>query len=264
MKIGFIGCGNMARAIIGGIIKMQVAKPEDIFVSAHTEASVKKAEADFSVNGCGSNTEVVKNSDIVFYAVKPQVYEEVISETAGDLTKEKVAVSIAPGKTLKWLGERMGSDIKIVRAMPNTPAQVGEGATAVCVNDAVTDSDLESVNRIFESIGRVYMLKESMMDGFISVCGSSPAYIYMLIDAMADGAVIGGIPKSQAIQLAAQAVLGSAKMVLETGIHPAELRDKVCSPAGTTIEAVRVLEEMGFRSAVIEAEVECQKKSASM
>ncbi len=264
MKIGFIGCGNMARAMIGGIIKGGVAAPSDIFVSARTSESVEKAVKDFSVTGCGSNAKVVENSDVIVYAVKPQMYEDILRETADSFTPGKIAVSIAPGKTLEWMGSLLPAGTKIVRANPNTPAMVGEGITAWCANSAADEKDIEAVTTIFNSFGQSCELTEKQMAGFIALCGSSPAYIYMLIDAMADGGVLGGIPKATAIRLAAQAVLGSAKMVLETGEHPDLLKDQVCSPAGTTIEAVAVLEKLGFRSSLIEAERSCIDKCNKM
>ncbi len=264
MKIGFIGCGNMARAMINGIIKGKVTAPGDIFVSARSIESVDKAVSDFKVTGCKTNSEVVTASDVVIYAVKPQVYETVIKETAGCFDQDKIAVSIAPGKSLEWMGKLFPAGTKIIRANPNTPAMVGEGITAYCTNAAVDTYDKAIVTEILGSFGSSVEMSENQMAGFISICGSSPAYVYMMIDAMADGGVLAGIPKATAIRLAAQAVLGSAKMVLETGEHPDLLKDQVCSPAGTTIEAVRVLEGMGFRAAVIEAEKACADKAASM
>ena len=264
MKIGFIGCGNMSRAMIGGIIRSKAASPEDIFVSSKTADSVEKAINDFGVVGCFDNRKVVENADIIIFGVKPQIYEDVMKETADLFDGKKIAVSIAPGKSISWMEELLGSDTKIVRCNPNTPAMVGEGITAYCANSRVDEADLEHIRLILESFGKSCEMSESQMAAFISVCGSSPAYIFMLIDAMADGGVLGGIPKAKAIELAAQAVLGSAKMVLETGMHPAQLRDMVCSPAGTTIEAVKVLEEKGFRSALIEAEAACTDKCRRM
>jgi len=264
MKIGFIGCGNMARAMIGGIIKGGVAAPEDICVSARSTESVDRAVSDFKVTGCNSNSEVAVASDVVIYAVKPQMYEAVIKETAGCFDDKKIAVSIAPGKSLEWMGKLFPAGTKIVRANPNTPAMVGEGITAYCGNEKVDADDKAVIKKILNSFGDSVEMGEHQMAGFISICGSSPAYVYMMIDAMADGGVLGGIPKATAIKLAAQAVLGSAKMVLETGEHPDLLKDQVCSPAGTTIEAVRTLEGMGFRSAIIEAEKACADRASSM
>ena len=211
-----------------------------------------------------SNRETAMQSDILFLSVKPQFYPDVISEIADCVRPETVIVTIAPGKTLAWLREQFGRDLKIVRTMPNTPAMVKEGMTGVCPNAQVTEEDLARVMAILESFGKAEVVPEHLLDVVTSVSGSSPAYVFVLIEAMADGAVADGMPRAQAYKFAAQAVLGSARMVLETGRHPGELKDMVCSPGGTTMEAVRVLEEKGFRSAVIEAEKACVKKSRGM
>ena len=173
-------------------------------------------------------------------------------------------VTLAPGKTLQWLDAMFGKPTKLVRTMPNTPALVGEGMTALCSNEFVTEEELEKVVQIFQSFGKTQVVPESMIDVVVGVSGSSPAYVFMFIEAMADAAVADGMPRSQAYEFAAQAVLGSAKMVLETGKHPGEFKDMVCSPGGTTIEAVRVLEEIGMRSAVFEACKACVKKAKGL
>lgn len=169
------------------------------------------------------------------------------------LTEEQLLVSIAPGKTLKWLEDTCGRPMKIIRLMPNTPAQVGEGMTGGCCNERVTEEDAQKIREIAGSFGRFEFVPERLLDAFSAVCGCSPAYVFMFIEAMADAAVAQGLPRSQAYSFAAQAVMGSAKMVLETGKHPGELKDMVCSPAGSTIEGVRILEKAGMRSAVFEA-----------
>ena len=165
-----------------------------------------------------------------------------------------------------WHGWKssLAKKVKLVRCMPNTPALVGEGMTGVCCNEEVSDAEMQDVLKILESCGKAEMLPERLIDVVVSVSGSSPAYVFMFIEAMADAAVADGMPRAQAYRFAAQAVLGSAKMVLETGKHPGELKDMVCSPGGTTIEAVRVLEEKGMRSAVIEAMKACVKKGREM
>ena len=196
--------------------------------------------------------------------MKPQFYEDVIHEIRDDIRDNQIVITIAPGKTLAWLAEQFGKNVKIVRTMPNTPAMVGEGMTAACPNEYMTEEETAYVCTLLESFGRVEIVPERLMDTVVSVSGSSPAYVFMLIEAMADAAVSGGMPRPKAYQFAAQAVLGSAKMVLETGKHPGELKDMVCSPAGTTIEAVRVLEELGFRSAVFEAMKVCEEMSKGM
>ena len=185
--------------------------------------------------------------------MKPQFYEEVISQIKGCLTPDHMIVGIAPGKTLAWLEEKCEQPLKVVRLMPNTPAQVGEGMTGACANDRVTKEDLDQILAITNSFGRTEVVPERLMDAVGAVSGCSPAYVFMFIEAMADAAVAQGMPRKQAYQFASQSVLGSAKMVLETGMHPGELKDMVCSPAGTTIEGVRTLEKNGFRSAVFEA-----------
>jgi len=263
MKIGFIGLGNMATAIIGGVIGSGLARPEDIYGSAHSKESVDKAVSSFGIVGCGSNTEVAEKSEIIFYAVKPQMYEEVIKETAA-FVKNQIVVSIAPGKSLEWLASLFGEGTAVVRCMPNTPAMVGEGCTGVCRNAAVSDEAFDEVMGILGSFGKAYEVKESMMDAVVAVSGSSPAYVFMMIEAMADGAVMAGMPRAQAYKFAAQSVLGSAKMVLDMDMHPGALKDMVTSPAGTTIQGVRVLEERGFRAAVIDAENAVAEKSAGM
>ena len=263
MKTGFIGCGNMASAIIGGILSSGISTPEDLVASDSSPAARERIVKELKISSA-SNRETAMQSDILFLSVKPQFYPDVISEIADCVRPETVIVTIAPGKTLAWLREQFGRDLKIVRTMPNTPAMVKEGMTGVCPNAQVTEEDLARVMAILESFGKAEVVPEHLLDVVTSVSGSSPAYVFVLIEAMADGAVADGMPRAQAYKFAAQAVLGSARRVLETGRHPGELKDMVCSPGGTTMEAVRVLEEKGFRSAVIEAEKACVKKSRGM
>ena len=264
MRIGFIGCGNMATAMIKGILDSQKAKTEDVIASAKSEKTREKIKTELGINAALKNKEVAEFSDILFLAVKPQYYEEVIQEIKDDLRENQMIVSIAPGKTLAWLAERLGEDKKIIRTMPNTPAMVKEGMMGMCRNNLVTENEMQQVKDICESFGKAEVVPESLIDVVVGVSGSSPAYVFMFIEAMADAAVADGMPRTQAYKFAAQAVLGSAKMVLETGKHPGELKDMVCSPGGTTIEAVRVLEEKGMRSAVIEASRACVKKARDM
>lgn len=264
MKIGFVGCGNMATAIIKGIIKKQIIKEENIMASAKTKTTLERVQRELGIKVSMDNSEVVKNSDIVVLAVKPQYYQEVIEQIKDTVSDNQIIISIAPGKTLAWLQDCFGKKVKLVRTMPNTPALVGEGMTGACRNEYVTDEDYATVLQILGSFGEVETIPENLMDVCVSVSGSSPAYIYILIEAMADGAVADGMPRAQAYKFAAQSVLGSAKMVLETGKHPGELKDQVCSPGGTTMEAVRVLEEKGFRSSVIEAMKACVRKARGL
>ena len=259
--IGMIGAGNMAKAMIGGMLKKGVCKPEDIIVSSKTEATRNAIQEEYQVQIAQNNQAVAQEADILFFAVKPYLYEEVMTEVKEDIRENAILVSIAPGKTLEFLEGLVGTDKKIVRTMPNTPAMVLEGMTAVCFNTNMGTEDQKRILDILGSCGKAEVVPEKLMDVVVSVSGSSPAYVFMFIEAMADAAVADGMPRKQAYRFAAQSVLGSAKMVLETGMHPGELKDMVCSPGGTTIEAVRVLEEKGMRSAVIEAMKACTKKA---
>ena len=263
MKLGFIGTGNMAGAIMGGVIKSNVFKPEEIIGADLFAPGREKVKELYGINVTDSNKEVIEKSEVVIFSVKPQFYADVIQEVKDLVRPEQLIITIAPGKTLAWLAEQFGKDVKIVRTMPNTPAMVGEGMTAVCPNEHLTEDEIAYVKSLLESFSRAEIVPERLMDVVTAVSGSSPAYVFMLIEAMADAAVSGGMPRKQAYQFAAQAVLGSAKMVLDTGKHPGELKDMVCSPAGTTIEAVRTLEELGFRSSIIEAMKVCEEMSRS-
>lgn len=264
MKIGFIGCGNMANAIMGGIIRNQIIAADEIMAADLNEQALLQTKDKLKISTTTNNVDVVEQCEIVVLSVKPQFYESVTAQIKDKLKKDQIILTIAPGKTLEWLANHLGNEVKIVRTMPNTPALVGEGITGVCHNDLVTKEELDYVCKVLSGFGSAEVVPESLMDAVVSVSGSSPAFVFMFIEAMADAAVRDGMPRKQAYTFAAQAVLGSAKMVLETGKHPGELKDMVCSPAGTTIEAVRVLEEKGFRSAVMEAMKACTDKAKSL
>ena len=264
MKIGFIGCGNMASAMIGGILRQGIFSKDEIIVSNLTDEGRARSEKTLGVVTTLDNNEIVRSAKTVVLAVKPQFYEKVLTEVHDSLTTEHTIIGIAPGKTLAWLEEKAGLPLKVVRFMPNTPAQVGAGMTAVCTNDRVSEDELAEILKITDSFGCTEVIPERLMDVVVGVSGSSPAYVFMFIEAMADEAVAAGMPRKQAYEFAAQSVLGSAKMVLETGKHPGELKDMVCSPGGTTIQAVKVLEEKGMRAAVMDAMDACIEKSKCM
>lgn len=263
-KIGFIGSGNMASAMMGGIIKQGLFAPEEIIASDLSPAAREKLCKDFFVPTTKDNKEVAQNAEILVLSVKPQFYPSVLAEIKDLVYEEQIIVTIAPGWTLEKIQEHLGKPCKIVRTMPNTPALVGEGITGVCHNELVTEEDLQRVLAVLRSFGKAEVLSEKLLDVVVSVSGSSPAYVFMMIEAMADAAVADGMPRQQAYTFAAQAVYGSAKMVLETGKHPGELKDMVCSPGGTTIEAVGVLEKKGFRSAIFECMRACVKKARGL
>lgn len=264
MRLGFIGCGNMASAMMNGIIKNNIIRPEEIIGADISASGKQKTKENFRIQIARDNKEVVEKADIVILSVKPQFYEAVISEVKDFVKEDQIIVTIAPGKTLAWLGEQFGKPVKIVRTMPNTPAMVLEGMTAACSNEFVREEEMIRVCDILRGFGEVEVIPERMIDAVVAVSGSSPAYVFMMIEAMADAAVAEGMQRTQAYKFAAKAVMGSAKMVLETGKHPGELKDMVCSPAGTTIDAVKVLEAAGFRSALMDAMEVCAEKSRSM
>lgn len=265
MKIGFIGLGNMATAMISGMIQKKVVDIQDICGSAKTVATCEKVKTKLNIHTTQSNMEVAMDTDVLFLAVKPIFLDEVIAEIKDVVKAETLIVSIAAGRNLQFYMDKFGRpELKIVRCMPNTPALVLEGCTGVCANENVTAEELESVLTLLRSFGVASVVPERLMDVVVGVSGSSPAYVFMFIEAMADEAVAEGMPRKQAYEFAAQAVLGSAKMVLETGMHPGELKDMVCSPGGTTIQAVKVLEETGLRASVMNAMEACIEKSRNM
>lgn len=263
-KIGFIGAGNMGGAIIAGLLKSNNVAATNIYAINHSLQSVQNLVNTFGINKVASIAEIAKISDMLVIGVKPKDVAKVLGEAAHSLSQHTVIISIAAGVTLANLEKLVASKHKIVRVMPNTPSLVGAGMSSITPNELLTEQELADVMTIFNSLGKAEIVPESMIDAVVGVSGSSPAYIFMLIEAMADGAVLGGMPRQQAYTFAAQAVLGSAKMVLETDKHVAELKDMVCSPAGTTIEAVKTLESRGFRAAIIEAIKSCMDKSAAM
>ncbi len=262
--LGIIGCGNMGQAMLSGILKNNLYAPSDVIVSHLEEAALEDIHARLGVKTTTDNREVAEAADVLIISIKPYQFSDVIPEIADVVGDDTLVISIAAGMTINAIMEHFGKAIHLVRTMPNTPALVGAGATGMCFTDLVSEDEKRKAIEIFESFGIVSVVPESMIDTIIGVSGSSPAYVFMFIEAMADAAVADGMPRADAYRMAAQSVYGSAKMLLETGKHPGELKDMVCSPAGTTIEAVRVLEENGFRSAVIEGQMACVRKAKEM
>ncbi len=253
MKIGFIGLGNMAKAMIGGMLQKEIVQKNDIIGSAKTRATLEDMRRLYGMETRESNVAVAGEADILVLAVKPQYFQTVIEEVRDVVTGDMLVISIAAGKTIDWIEQAFHKEIKLVRCMPNTPAMVGAGCTGVSVNSRVSPEETALSLKLMESFGRASMVPESLMDAVGAVSGSSPAFVFMFLEAMADAAVAAGMPRAQACEFAAQAVYGSAKLMLESGKHPGELKDMVCSPGGTTIQGVRVLEEKGLRGAVMDA-----------
>lgn len=263
-KIGFIGCGNMGKSIVLGLLNSNIVDNSDLLVSDRSQEYLDKLNEELGIAGTVDNKEVAKFAEVLFLAVKPNVYKSVIEEIRDLINEDTIVVTIAAGVEIAQAEEWFNKKVKIVRSMPNTPALVSEGMSAICNNKFVNREEIEYVKTLFNSFGECEELEEKYFHGFIALCGSSPAYVFVFIEAMADAAVKLGIPRAKAYKMASQSVLGSAKMVLETGKHPGELKDMVCSPAGTTIEAVMSLEETGFRNSVIKSMEVCAEKSIEM
>lgn len=258
-KIGFIGMGNMGYAILKGLSKIY-GKDEVIFTDVNKERMEQVTEETGAAHVDG-NAECARQCEYLILAVKPQYYDPVLLSIANAVTGRHIIISIAPGITTAELKEKLGIDKRIVRAMPNTPALVGEAMTGVCYDPALFDEEeLDTIAVLFSSFGRMKVVEERLINAVVCASGSSPAYVYMFIEALADSAVRYGLSRGDAYEMAAQTVLGSAKMVLETGMHPGMLKDHVCSPGGTTIAGVAALEEYGFRSSIIKASEACYER----
>ena len=264
MKIGFIGTGNMGSAMMGGMVSSGIVAASNVMASDIFQAALDRISDQLNIATSTNNRDVVDFADIVFLAVKPQYLAGAIDGIKDMDFTDKIVVSIAAGQSIEKLTELFGKQLKLIRVMPNTPALVGEAMSALSPNELVSEDEADIVLHLFESFGKAEIVPEKLQDAVVGISGSSPAYVYMFIEALADGAVAEGMPRAQAYKFAAQAVLGSAKMVLETGEHPGVLKDAVCSPGGTPIEAVATLEALGFRNAVIEAERVCVEKSRDL
>ncbi len=263
--LGFIGVGNMGGAILRGALKQGFLQPEEIMISDLDTALTDELTKALGVSVAQSNVDLAKTCDWILLAVKP-VYLGGVIEEIRQAAQGKRIISIAAGWNVAKLQAAFGQDHtgRILRVMPNTPALVGAGYTALCTETTLSQAELNWAQKLFSTLGKVQLLPERLFDAVIAVSGSSPAYVFMFIESMADAAVRLGMTRPAAIEAAAMAVFGSAKMVLDTQQHPAVLKDQVCSPAGTTIEAVQALEKAGFRGAVMDAMAACAEKSQAM
>ena len=264
MKIGFIGTGNMGSSIIKGILSSKFEKSENINIFDLDKEKVNNLVKEYGVNAVNSEKELAKNSDIIVLSVKPHIIPVVLKNLSENVKKDTIILTIAAGISISVIENALGEDKKVVRTMPNTPAQVLSGMTAVTFNKNIENSEKEIIFKLLNSFGKSVEIEEKLMHAYTGISGSLPAYVYMFMEALADGGVLCGMPRNKAYEIVAQTVAGSAKMLLETGKHPGQLKDEVCSPAGTTIEAVRVLENGNFRGNVIEAVVACTEKSKEM
>lgn len=251
MKLGLIGCGKMGGALLRGAIKASLVKAEDVIVYDKIPAAVKALEADVAgLKAAPSAAEVAKGADVILLAVKPGDMQGLLE---GLVKGQPLFLSIAAGLTLKQLETWLGGSARVIRSMPNTPALILQGASAFSKGAHATEEDAKLAAQVLGAVGIAQEVPEKLLDAVTGLSGSGPAYVYTIIEALADGGVLMGLPRTTALQLAAQTVIGSAQMVLETGKHPAALRDEVTSPGGTTIAGLEQLEKHGLRNALLQA-----------
>ncbi len=264
-RIGFIGSGNMGEALISGLVLSKAASPENIICSDIAEDLLKDIEAKYKVETTTENIEVAKKSDIVIYATKPQILGAVLKETASALDHSKLIISIAAGVPLAAIAAGLQKELRLIRVMPNICAFVKESATAIAAGEFVEKNDVSIARAIFDSVGETVFIQENiLMDAFTGLSGSGPAYIFTIVDAMADAGVKMGLSRKDSLFLSTQTILGSAKLLLESGEHPGQLKDRVASPGGTAIAGIHTLEEGGLRTTLINAVESATKRSKKL
>jgi pyrroline-5-carboxylate reductase len=252
-KVGFIGAGNMGEALIRGLVNASVVAPEAIWASDVRLERLKELDSQYGIQLAPDNLEVVRQADVVIMAVKPQIMAAVLREIAPALTKRKLMISLAAGVSTARIRAMLGREVRLIRVMPNTPALVLEGVTAIAKAEGLEADDLDVAGEIFSAVGRVVVLDEELLDAVTGLSGSGPAYVAVVIESLADGGVKMGLDRITAMTLATQTVLGAAKLLLETGMHPGALKDMVSSPGGTSIAGISALEEGGIRTTFIKA-----------
>ncbi|HHW70444.1 MAG TPA: pyrroline-5-carboxylate reductase [Clostridiales bacterium] len=262
-KIGFIGAGNMATAIITGLIKEGI-NPKDIYVHDIDIDKLNKIKKKFNIIALDNNVEILKKAKIIFLAVKPHIYPIILDEIKNDITDNHVLISMAAGISTDYIYKILDEEKNIIRIMPNTPALIGEGVIAMCPNKKINSNIFKYVKNLLSCLGEIELIDESLINAVTGVSGSGPAYVFMFIEALADGGVLMGLSREQAYRMAAQTLIGAAKMYMETKTHPGELKDMVCSPGGTTIEAVYALEKHNFRASIIEAVKVCTQRGEEL
>jgi pyrroline-5-carboxylate reductase len=264
LKIGFLGAGKMATALARGFIRGELAGPREIIASDPVDAARKHFAAEVGAKTVTANAEVTKFAGVLILATKPDQVPAALAEIHGAFTEKHLLISIAAGVTLAKLEAALPAGARVIRVMPNTPALVGAGASAFALGKSATAADGELAKKLLSAVGLALQVKESLLDAVTGLSGSGPAYVYQFIEALSDGGVAAGLPRDVATQLAAQTVLGGAKMVLETGAHPGALKDQVTSPGGTTIEGLHELEKGKMRAAVMSAVRAATEKSKKL
>jgi pyrroline-5-carboxylate reductase len=263
-KIAVIGAGHMARALIGGMLRGKLTSPKNIVATRRDEEQLAALRKQWGVRTTTDNVKAVSEANVVILAIKPQVSKAVLAELSSAARKDQLFISVMAGITTETINKRLKVDCPVVRAMPNTPCLVDAGATAICAGAHADEKDLSLAETIFKSVGLCAVLPESAMDAVTGLSGSGPVYLYMVIEAMIDGGVKMGIPRPIASKLAAQTVFGAAKLVIESGKHPAILKDEVTTPGGTAINAIHTLEAKGLRSVLIDAVVTATQRSQEL
>jgi pyrroline-5-carboxylate reductase len=262
--VGFVGAGNMGEALIKGLIAASLVPAKAIYATDVRTDRLKDLDRQYGIQVSSDNAEMVRQADIVILAVKPQIMEAVLKEIAPAVTRRKLLISIAAGVSTAKIRAGLGKDARLIRVMPNTPALVLEGATAIAKADGLEPDDLDTAGEIFSAVGRVVVLTEDLLDAVTGLSGSGPAYIAVVIESLADGGVRMGLDRITAMTLATQTVLGAAKLLLETGLHPGALKDMVSSPGGTSIAGIAALEEGGIRTTFINAVERATQRSREL
>jgi len=264
-KIGFIGGGNMGEALISGLVLSKAAKPENIICSDIAEDLLEEIQNKYGISTTTDNIEVAKKSDIVVYATKPQILGSVLKETASVLDQSKLIISIAAGVPLAAIAAGLHKDLRLIRVMPNICAFVKESATAIAAGKFASKDDVALARAIFDSVGETVFIQENiLMDAFTGLSGSGPAYIFIIVEAMADAGVKMGLSRKDSLFLSTQTVLGAAKLLLESKEHPGQLKDRVASPGGTAIAGIHTLEQGGLRTTMINAIESATKRSKEL
>jgi pyrroline-5-carboxylate reductase len=262
--VGFVGAGNMGEALIKGLLAANRVPAEAIFATDVRLERLKDLDRQYGIQVAAGNAELVRHADVVILAVKPQIMDDVLEEIAPAVTRRKLLISIAAGVSTSRIRARLGKDARLIRVMPNTPALVLEGVTAIAKAEGLEPGDLDVASEIFSAVGRVVVLGEELLDAVTGLSGSGPAYVAVVIESLADGGVKMGLDRVTAMTLATQTVLGAAKLLLETGLHPGALKDMVSSPGGTTIAGLAALEEGGLRTAFIKAVERATQRSREL
>ncbi|HEX7665582.1 MAG TPA: pyrroline-5-carboxylate reductase [Polyangiaceae bacterium] len=262
--VGFLGAGNMAGALIKGLCHAKVVAPQSILASDVKIERLKQLESAHKIRVTADNHQLVRESDILVVAVKPQVVDKVLGAIGAEIRPETLVISVAAGVPLEALEARLPKNARVVRAMPNTPATSLAGATAIAAGSHANDTDMQAAHELFEAVGRVVTLDETLLDAVTGLSGSGPAYVMLIIEALADGGVKMGLHRDTALLLAAQTVYGSAKLLLDTGEHPGRLKDMVTSPGGTAIAGLHTLESGALRKTLIDAVESASLRAAAL